>query len=215
MKWNCKYIPLDCNASHDAKVPKYTSSMFFVRFRFSRFHLPNPPSDVRCRLLHGIQLVVPRHGLVVIAVRLDQARKPLRLALAHVSRLLHHRSSCLGDQGLDHVRLRPVLLDTAPFFVLVLLFPVVHILIGLGVGIQVIQRVAQRLVTVLARPRDGAGVVQPRDDADDLAVGVALYLGLAQDSLLRVRDGQRLLRLAFPRSGAGAARDLGAAGGRF
>lgn len=120
-------------------------------------HLVDSPPNVRLRLLHGVQLAILRHGPRVITILANQLLQPLPLLLALVSLLLGRGVAGLLDQRLDHLGLPPVLLDTAPFLVLLHL-PVTH----LRVRVELVQRVVER-------------VGRPADHADNLAVGVPLH----------------------------------------
>lgn len=115
------------------QVISHTSAMLSPR---SRLELLESLRNIRRRLLHRVELNIPRHRPRVVAMLGHQLLQPLPLAFALVSDFRRDRVLGLFDERLDHIRrANSIVIDAAPFFSIGVL------VLCLGVCINLVERV--------------------------------------------------------------------------
>lgn len=114
-------------------VISHTPTIFSLR---SSLELLKSLRNIRRRLLHRVELGIPRHRPRVVSMLGHQLLQPLPLAFTLVSDLGRDRVLGLFDERLDHIRrANSIVIDTTPFFGIgVLVF-------SLGVCINLVERV--------------------------------------------------------------------------
>ncbi|KAI6757707.1 hypothetical protein HG531_003532 [Fusarium graminearum] len=123
-----------------------------------------------------VQLAIPGHGARIITVLGDQLLQPLNLTSTLVSLLGQIRLLGLLEELLDNVcclLVVGVVCDAAPLFS--------RLVLGVAALVKVVERIVERV---------GLGGA---DDADDLAVSVALDTRFGDDGVFNRGDGEGIV----------------------